>query len=81
MLPEKSTDDIRMMPANDARTPISFLAVKCSTLIKAPKTRVQMPILWYVSQGNIKFQFNLLLVDISMVELATVVYSRQAAMK
>ena len=51
VLPEKSTDDMRMIPASDARTPMSFLAVKCSTLIRAPKRRVQMPSSRYISQG------------------------------
>ena len=67
------------MPAREARTPMSFFKVNFSTLRRAPNTRVQTP-------GGISLKSDLqagdgslLLVDVSIVELATVVYSRQTA--
>ena len=80
LLPVKSTVDIRIMPANEARVPISFLAVNLSTLRRAPKINVQMPEAMSSSYRQ-DYGKDLLLVDVRMVELATVVYSRHAATK
>ena len=59
-----STMDMRTIPVREAKTPISFLYVNCSTWKMAPKRSVKM-----------------LLVEVRIVELATLVYSKQDATK
>ncbi len=77
--PDRSTPEIRTMPAREARTPMNFLSVNLSTLSRAPNTKVQTPVGVSFNQVCQARNGFLLLVEVSIVELATVVYSRQAA--
>ena len=70
-----------MMPAKDARTPSNFLNVKRSTPIRLAKTSVQIPISVSRYNHDVVAKLILLLVDVRIVELATVVYSRHAPVK
>ena len=67
------------MPAKEARTPMSFFKVNFSTLRRAPNTRVQTPGDVSLKSSQRAGAGSLLLVEVSIVELATVVYSRQTA--
>lgn len=69
-----------MIPAKEAMTPMSFFKLNCSTPNAAPINSVQMPS-QYIRFVNCAVDCHSLLVDVRMVELATLVYSRQAAVK
>lgn len=62
--PDRSTVEMRIIPASDARTPASLRTLKVSTPDRAPRMSVHM-----------------LLVEVRIVTLETLVYSRQAAAK
>lgn len=73
--------DTSMMPAREASTPMSFLIVNFSTRSMDPNNKVQTPVRRDVSYESIDIVKIILLVEVKIVELATVVYSRHAATK
>ena len=71
-----------MIPAKEASTPMSFLMENFSTFSKVPKAKVQTPKNYEHTRRAVKVAYRFLpLVELSIVALATVVYSRQAAVK